>query len=229
MLFPLLAGHWDACHFWCQWTALDGATYLFEWRWRNRTSDAECVMRDSELTNHASRITNPSAWSAWQPVSRDGGLQRPWLAVPTWRAGAEIQARVAVASSSPEWELAQEVTFLKSRVRFRGRSEREAFAVPAGTELACIVDGAACVYRLIQDLVIPALGAAEADAESLGASGYMQLDHPGHFAIRPALGVTIENIAPSENDVQPTGRASTILSAAPACPPRIAFRRANVR
>jgi hypothetical protein len=126
--------------------------------------------------------------------------------------------------------MAQEVTFSISRCRFVVRTSDRAVRIERGTVVDAIVDGAATSYRLLPpaDIEVPADGELEMDAESTGPAGWMQLDHPGHFRLSPALGVTVENVTPSVGDVEPTGRDFTEMTDQPVSALRLAIRRQSI-
>jgi hypothetical protein len=202
-LSPLLCGHWDDCSFWCQWTPLEGATYHFEWRWR----------------------MPGGGWSQWQSVERSsGGIVRPWVVVPTYRPGAEVEARVALWSGPDPGreptgeiiasELAEEVTFSQSRCLFRVSSTQRDLTLRADDTISAHVDGAACTYVLESDVVVLKGTSQIVMGKAIERSGYAQLDHARHFFIQPFLGVTIYNEEPSTSDVEKTGRMLTQISAA---------------
>lgn len=125
--------------------------------------------------------------------------------------------------------MGEEVTFRRSRCLFRVTSlNREIFWKP-GHEFAAVVEGGACVYRLILPMVLAMGFSAEVEVEAVGVSGYSQLDLPGDFRLEPALGLTITNVGPSVADVEATGRDFTVMAAMEMKEFRMIIQRGDVR
>lgn len=195
---PLVCGRWDGVHLWVQWDDVVGVPgYWLEYRIGQ----------------------TPDEFAPWVRVGGLEPLQRSWLSLPAHREGWFAQARVAVADGEPQWHLASEVTFLRSRCSFEIRSERRPVEYRAGDEFACVIDGAACVYRLDEDIHLEAGGSAQVEMYAVLGSGWSQLDHPDHFRINPSLGLTIRNLSPSADDTEPTGRDYTRLEKLPMSSP----------
>jgi hypothetical protein len=195
MLNPLICGTWDGCSAWLQWTPLDSsgaAEYEIELRYRRTGNDP---------------------WGGWMRISPRQGPKSIWAVVPTWKEGWQCQARVRVKTeeAAPEanWELASEVTFTRCSALFEFSSSKYDAHFHAGTVFHSQVDGAACAYELKEELEVKIGVPARTRMEATGTSGYFQLDHAGHFIVRPSFGVVIQNIEPSVEDVQLTGRDYT--------------------
>lgn len=208
-LSPLLCGLWDTCHLWVQWN--------------DPGPDSSCFLQWCERTPGGD-------WKPWQDCRP---INRHWIALPIWRAGHEVQARVALAVVDGEplplidWELAQEVTFSRSRCHFSITSGRRSLHFPKESTFTCVVDGAACTYRITADLEVPVGVEVLVEMESLGLSGYHQLDHAGHFTHRPGLGIVVTNIEPSVDDTVLTGRNFTVMAQMSAGPMIAAIRKAT--
>jgi hypothetical protein len=201
-------GHWDGCNLWAQWDApAEGGRSRLLWRLRAK----------SELP-----------WSEWRAQK---ALARPWLALPLWRPGYQVQVAVGPDADNSLLTQGEEVTFLKPRCRFVFRNQREKSArFDQGTIFHAIVDQAPCVYRLLEDVDVPGGGCFETEMEAESATGWNQLDHFEHWLTRPLAGIVLANLLPSTQDVQPTGADFTTMTGVqPDAPVRIALRRASVR
>jgi len=199
---PLICGKWDGVNLWVQWDALaEGA----EVGW----------FLEVALSLH---LTDPITWEA------KGGtapLRQTWMVLPTFREGWWARARVRVAREGAEWVSAQEVTFARSRCLFEIASERRTVHYVPGTQFAAVVDGASCVYELGEEIEVRPGEAYEGEMQVAVGSGYCQLDHENHFLMRPSLGLTIRNLAPSVDDVEPTGQSWTQLTRMEERPPLV--------
>lgn len=188
---PYICGRWDGVNLWIQWDDKPRAGgYFLEVSVRPPSGD----------------------WDAHR-VGGDDPLKEAWMVVPVWHEGWEAMARVRTAAGP--WVQAEEVTFLRSRCPFEFWTARRPLHFQPGTEFMSIVDGAGCVYILQQEIELEPGQRAEVEMHAALSSGYCQLDHPGHFLLKPSLGVTIQNIAPSIDDVVGTGRDFTVLQRAP--------------
>jgi hypothetical protein len=203
LLSPKMCGAWDGIHLWLQW---DDAAPEVGCRLQIRTRPAD----------------SPE-WTGWLDAGGAKPLRRPWISLPVMREGHFAQARVCAEIVPPPWsggsgdlwQDAGEVTFLKSRAPFEFLAgARPAHYLP-GSEFGAIVDGAACVYVLQEEVELAPGERAEAAMESFLATGFAQLDAPGDFTLRPSMGRIIRNLAPSENDTEATGRDETRLVALP--------------
>lgn len=192
-LEPLIAGRWTGHTLWLQFTG-------------GEAPDGWCVEINVRRNAEA-----PDRW-----VKLDAGRSRKsWLVVPIWREGHLVQARVQVNGAEGEPEMAEECEFLKCRCVLAIQAGVKPLRYPEGTMLHAPVDGAACGYQTRQEVDLAPGERAEVEAESLISSGFAQLDHEGHFDLRPGNGVRIWNTAPSENDVRRTGRDFTVLARLP--------------
>lgn len=205
-------GQFDGCNLWMQWDlgAAEGIGYRVQWR---------------------SRLPG-GEWGEWQTLGQI--VTRPWLSLPLWREGHEVQAAVAEDREGAPIVQAQEVTFRKPFCRFELRNERPIGGRVArfepGTKFICTVDEAPCAYVLQDDLLLEPGESSETVMLAASAVGWSQLDAPDDFFIRPALGVVLRNVEPSTQDVEPTGRDYTVMQAVkPDGPMLVSFRKAQVR
>lgn len=183
-----LCGLWDGVHIWLQWADVSPETgYHIRMRLR--------------------QAGHP--WQEWILVTNQGPFRRDWKVIPAWKNGHEVQAEVSV--DGVEWSRAQEVTFLRSTCLFSFSSERRFQHYQAGGIFACIVDGAPCQYELMEEIEIERGGEVTAAMQAASTSGYCQLDYPGHFRINPSLGLVIQNVEPSVDDLRPTGRDFSVI------------------
>lgn len=200
-LNPQLCGEWDGCSLWLQWTPADpDEKTLYELQIRLRKNES-------------------AEWPEWMTIVPRQGERKCWAVIPTWKQNWQAQARVRIKpSASAEamaddagWEPASEVTFNRCTCLFEFTSEKAEAHFPAGTTFHCQVDAAACSYELLEEINVPAGGKVRSEMGAVGASGYFQLDHPGHFDFRPIFGVRITNLEASKEDVAPTGRDFTVI------------------
>ena len=201
-LSPFIVAHWDGTHIWLQWDAGDApAATGYEVRLRFRKS-------------------GETEWEPWKPTIK---ATKPWLTYPSNRLiGTQVQGEVrpVVAGVSPAklednagglpaagWERAVPAKFVRSRCLFEISSQQKDLHYVEGMMFHCHVDGAACSYRLTEEIEINAGETRQVELEAVASSGYAQLDKPGDFLLRPGLGITIRNVAPSHSDVEPMAGA----------------------
>jgi hypothetical protein len=182
-----LCGAWDGVHVWLQW---DGVAPEQGYRIR-------LAFRQPAVP--------PAEWGPWKPIEDARPYMRDWMVIAAWRSDWEVKAEVAIAGTD-DWVAAQEVTFLRSRCRFKISTVRSAVRYSVGSEFNAIIDTAACHYTLNEDVELQPGEELEVELTASMSSGYCQLDYPAHFDISPSLGLRIQNVAPSEDDVLPTGR-----------------------
>lgn len=196
-LSPKICGEWDGCHIWLQWeTSADAASYELEIAYSKDGSE----------------------WSDWENVVPPQGNNSSWGIVPTWKEGWRARARVRAVQTDGSvtgWEPAVEIQFAKGLCEFEILSSRDLVHFQKGTTFHAVVDGGAACYVLEEEVSVPAGGRWQGKMVHNGASGWHQLDFPGHFELRPALGVAIRNVSPSSDETMPTGRNETLISAAP--------------
>jgi hypothetical protein len=190
-LDPFICGKWDGSGLWLQWSAVPGAEYELQIRFRAKESDA---------------------WGAWVTTVPPQGPHSTWGVIPTWKEGWHAQARVRVAGDA-NWELASEVTFGFCSALFEILSEKYDQHFVAGTMFHAQVDAAACCYQAREEIFVKAGEWVHVTLYATGASGYFQLDHTNHFDVRPTFGVRVRNIEPSVEDIAPTSRDFTIIEA----------------
>lgn len=191
-LSPLICGLWDGCGVWLQWTPIEP----------ERKTDYDVQLR--------LRKDLDSPWGDWMSIVPRQGRKSHWAVIPTWREGWICEARVRVSQDQYGlWESASEVTFNKCTALFEFASDKYDQHFHAGDKFHCQVDAAACAYELKEEIEVKADEKVQARMEALGSSGYFQLDYPGHFEIKPSLGLRIYNVEPSQEDVTPTGRDFT--------------------
>lgn len=209
-----ICGTWDGTNLWLQWSdEAPEAGYHVRIR-----------LRENETKE----------WEPWQPVASSDPafdsadpFRRSWIVVPTWRAGWMAEAAVKIATGE-EWVQAQEVTFLRSRCRFRFSTERRPLRYAKGEEFHSIVDAGGCHYALQEELWLEPGQSADMELVATMDSGFCQIDHAGDFEMRPALGVLIKNLEPSRNDVEMTGREFTVIQpTARKSPIKIVFSGVN--
>ena len=215
-LSPLIAGAWDGCSAWLQWTPSDSAPlgYLVRVRLRPKT-EAE--------------------WGKWIAVSPTKPFTKAWASVQMVREGWQMQAQVAVKEevesgelsverkkessaavsasqlstlNSQPWQTATEVTFARCTARFtfeRAASVKAIEVIP-GTIFSAMVDLAGCSYIFTgpDPLILQPGTTTECEMEAVHLSAWCQLDAPGDFLARPVVGLTVTNTTPSVNDVTPT-------------------------
>jgi hypothetical protein len=199
-LDPFICGNWDGSGLWLQWSAVPGAEYELQIRFRAKESDA---------------------WGSWVATVPPQGPHSTWGVIPTWKEGWHAQARVRVKpfpdvaeeGVSFDWESASEVTFGFCSALFEILSEKYDQHFVAGTMFHAQVDAAACCYQAREEIFVKAGESARVKLFATGASGYFQLDHPNHFDVRPTFGVRVRNVEASVEDIAPTGRDFTIIEA----------------
>jgi hypothetical protein len=196
-LDPMICGEWDGCAAWLQWSAAgEGAKY-----------DVRVRFRKAE----------DQPWTKWLKVVPRQGKTSTWAVIPLWRQDyfCEAQVRVSGPATDEEqgWETAAEVTFKRCTALFEFSSTKYDQHFKIGNTFHAQVDAAACVYELTEELEIRAGEAVTSKMRAVGASGYFQLDYPGHFDIRPSFGFRVRNLEPSDEDVERTGRMFTVLKA----------------
>jgi hypothetical protein len=200
-----LCAEWDGSHIWAQWEPQAGAKIAYELRLRY------CPPSKDYLSSSAKEFGD------WQTlmVSR-----KPWLTFwPNKPPRTLIQGQVRAGSreqgaGSEDWNDCMDVKFTKSRCKFRISSQFNKFNLPTDVKIHAHVDGAACSYVIPRAIQLEAGKSVVVECEALASGGFMQLDRPGDFRLMPALGVVIENIEPSRNDIEPTGRSYSVLAAA---------------
>lgn len=186
-----LCGQFDGSHLWLQWEDIS-----------------------QEVGYHVQlrvRSGNAAIWGPWTDIQAKKTKRRTWASIAVNKFGYQVQARVAVAGSAvPLWVMAEEVTFAESSAPFEFTGKRRQRFI-AGREFHCFVDGAACHYKLQEDVEF---GPEPAKATMLSsvASAWSQLDEKNQFVVHLPGGVVLRNTGPSENDVTPTGRDYTVLS-----------------
>lgn len=196
-----LCGAWDGTNLWVQWDDLESEKgYRLEVRYRTPGKD----------------------WQKWMPIESTGPYKRTWIVVPTWHEGWDAQARVGLFGEE-DWVMAQEVTFLRSRCLFEFSTTTRRMVYKPPGDFSAIVDAAACTYRLEREVDIEPGDTVQVEMTAARLSGYCQLDYAGHFEINPNKGVVIRNVAPSEDDVDETGRDFTKIEALPFEAARIVF------
>ena len=217
-----MVGEWDGCNLWVQWTPAPDATeatrYIVRVRMRTPGTEwrqwlvlgnptAKCFRRVQTQRQGWEIQCDVSVMPEDEPRSSEaakGEAQAPGAASPVAPASPSLLRSFAV--KQPAWEIASEVTFDRSRARFRFdlAEGRQPVSLEKGLIVSSTVDGAACSYRLTEALdILPAVP-IESDLEALHFTGWCQLDHPGHFAARIQTGLTCANILPSTNDLKPT-------------------------
>lgn len=183
-----LAGLWDGVNLWIQW-------------------DAVAPERGYEVQVRY----DVEGWKEWRSVFGPEPYLRCWAVLPTFAEGSRAEARIRVVGEE-EWVQAREVVFQKCRCLFEIASTRRVLHLLDGTHFTATVDGAVATYILPEEIEIPAGGAVQVEMVACQSTGYCQLDHQDHFLLRPSLGVTIRNLAPSIEDIAETGRDFTVLA-----------------
>lgn len=203
-LKPIMTGRWDGHSLWMQWSpAGEGVSY------------------DVQIRH---RATPEVEWSAWQQSIPKQGVKADWGVIPVWKPHFEFQSRVRIAGTD-DWEMAEEAEFLRCLAEFEVSTAESNFIAEKGTKIAAVVDGAACTYTFLDDVSLQRGESARFTLASLGTSGYYQLDYPGHFDVRPLLGVRIFNTGPSYDDVIRTGSDITTIQPLPLHEFTVAFTR----
>lgn len=196
-LSPVVCGRWDGCSIWIQWDSATGATGAVV-RVRLRPGAHGVPLRSE-------RERSRMEWREWQehPVK-----ERDWLALPLWRYDwdAEVEVR---AEGGELWERADEVTFEGATCVFEFYSQAGA-ALPAGEVIGAVVDGAACVYKTRESLVLPPGEAVRCECVAVHGTGWAHLDKAGDF-LQEARGIRVGNVEPSVNALRRTGRTFTTL------------------
>jgi hypothetical protein len=190
---PRIVGEWDGTHVWLQWEPMEVEDVVYEVRFSLRQQGA------NEWQDWPSIIRPPRAWMTYFVSKPFGtGVQARVLA---------LQDRVVVEG----WEMAEEAKFIRSVCRFSITSTKKPIHFIEGVNFHARVDGAVCSYKLKEEIEVAAGETKEVEMEAVASSGWAQIDNPGDFLIRPALGVTIQNIEPSQGDLELTGRDFTEL------------------
>ena len=201
-LNPFVVGCWDGVNLWVQWDDGDPASgYQMRIRFRRRG-----VVPDAS-----------GSWEAWR---RTGGLtpiRRAWMVVGTHREGDAVQVQVApfvagAKGDSAAWETATEALFDQCTCQFVIRTAARRVHYQPGTKFHAIVDGSGAAFVLNEEVELAAGGEQNVTMTATDPSGYHQLDYPGHFVMRPALGLTIQNLGPTENDLRAGTRDFTQLT-----------------
>jgi hypothetical protein len=202
MLNPLLCGKWDGCSVWLQWEQPVGDPIAYELQIRLRLPNAPWLEN-------------------WMTVIPLQGEKSHWAVVPTWKEGWECQARVRIKRAESEnapaecWETASEVTFRRCSALFEFKTEKYDQHFLKNAVFNSQVDAAPCSYMLTEEIEVKPGAPVSTRMESIGSSGYHQLDYAGHFELRPTFGLVITNTEPSHDDVEPTGRDFTLIEAKP--------------
>ena len=182
-----LCAHWDGNHIWIQWPS---GVESVQWRVRKNGS---------------------SDWEEWKTIDKSD-LERFWRVIPTWKEGYEVQAATLTGST---WTLAEPCRFNLSSAMFSLKNKTTSpFVVPSGSLFHSVVDGAACTYTNSREITIPAGEVVHARLTTLHASGYSQLDHPGHFQCESEE-VLVRNIEPSDDDLYLLPGTSAIIETRP--------------
>lgn len=194
-LEPLIVGRWNGHSLWLQWAPADEAPDGY----RVEIAMLEPVVREQK----------------WKLIDK-GCTKRAWMVLPIWRHGAFVQARVRVNGVDGDPEMAREAVFKRSTCVFAFQAgANKALVVEAGGMIHCAVDGAACSYKTDEWIEAAPNETVHATLSALVTSGWAQLDHEGHFDLRPGGGARIWNLEPSRNDVETTGRDYTSLEVLP--------------
>ena len=217
---PLICGLWDGCAIWLQWDSLDPGVQEYDLRIRYRKTESE-------------------AWTNWMLVIPRQGRKSHWAVVPTWKEGWQAQAQVRVSAgsikptsdlrpptsdspapdSSDHWETASEVTFTQCTALFEFTTLKHPQHFEKETTFSSQVDGLPCTYMLLEPIEVLPGNPVRVLMAAMGASGYFQLDYPGHFDLKPSFGLRIQNVDASEEDVITTGRDFTEIRPKPAHDP----------
>lgn len=214
---PFLVGFWDGTNVWVQWDPIpDVREYEVRLRFRKK---------------------GEPQWEDWRPTIK---VRQVWTIYPSNRlTGTEVQAEVRLvwpgeAPEPPvpgEWARATPAKFVRSRCLFEFSSTRSRIHYVEGVMIHCHVDGAACSYRLTEEIEVHPGETKQVELEAVASSGFAQLDEPGDFEVRPGLGIVIRNIAPSHSDLEPllSGRDFAVVEVAPRDGPvTLAFLRPEV-
>lgn len=194
-LEPKICGRWDGSGLWLQWNPAEGKSATFELQIQYRRTDAE-------------------QWGPWIPTVPPQGPRSHWGVIPTWKEGWQAQARVKLTgSTATDWELAEEVTFLRCWADFEISSVKYDQHFAAGTVFHAQVDGAACAYQSREEIGVKPGEKVSARLYAMGSSGYFQLDAENDFDVRPTFGVRVRNIGASVEDIKETGRYFTVIEA----------------
>lgn len=196
-----MCGLWDATNLWLQWDDVapeQGYRVRVRFRAPGQTGEVD--------------------WRPWLSIQSGLPYRRAWIVIPTWKQGWQCRAEVSVAPDG-EWVPATEVTFLRSRCLFSIETSRRPVRYLAGAEFHAVVDAAACHYQIPEEISLAPGERIEVEMTASLATGYCQLDYPGHFETSPALGLLIRNLAPSVDDVRETGHDFTQLAALPQTAP----------
>lgn len=192
-LDPLIVGKWNGHSLWMQWTPAEAP-------------EGYCV----EIMRPSPKV-GADRW-----VELDAGrTKRSWLVVPMWCEGQAVHARVKANGVDGDPETAMEAEFRKCVCIFGIQAGSQPMVMDRGTMFHAQVDAAACGYALVDPVEIEPGGFARVSVVSLISSGFAQLDHEGHFDLRPGNEVRIWNLEPSTNDLALTGRDYTVLNRLP--------------
>jgi len=113
-----------------------------------------------------------------------------WAALALDAEGAAVRAWV---NNEP----ALVGVFKASRCEFCIVSE-QAVNLPEGQVFACVVDGAVCSYKLLEDVRLDERGELRVEMESLQQGPWAHLDYAGDFSVHEA-GLRVWNLAPSHD------------------------------
>lgn len=194
-LEPKLCGQWDGCGLWLQWNPVEDKSAIFELEIHYRKNDVV-------------------EWGQWVSTTPPQGPRSHWGVIPTWKEGWHAQARVKLKDApSRDWELAEEVTFLRCSAKFEISSTKYDQHFTAGTIFHAQVDGAACAYQSKEEISVKAGEKVHVTLYAMGSSGYFQLDDENDFDVRPTFGVRVRNIEASVEDIKATGRDFTVIEA----------------
>lgn len=212
-MHPFMVAFWDGTNVWLQWDpGPEASGYEVRIRFRK---EGEAV------------------WEDWLPTIK---TRYAWTIYPSNRkVGTRVQAEVRRAQpgrdqTEMEWERATPAKFIRSRCLFEFSSQRSDLYYEKGVMFHCHVDGAACSYRLPEEIEIKRGQKQLIELEAVASSGFAQLDRAGDFLLRPGLGIVIRNIAPSHSDLEWIGGSDyAVLEVAPRDGPvTLAFLRSEV-
>jgi hypothetical protein len=196
MLNPRIVGAWDGTHIWLQWDALGGPSQTGGVSYEARLRFSESGVDWGEWQ---SSIKPPRAWFSYNAQNRTPGIY--------------VQADVNDGLGA-QWERALGAKFIRSVCRFAISSERRRLHFIEGTAFHSVVDGAACSYKLTEEIEVEPGQTLELDMVALASGPWAQIDNAGDFLLRPGLGVRVTNLEPSRNDLELTGVDFSQITAA---------------
>jgi hypothetical protein len=212
MLNPFIVGAWDGTHIWLQWNPPS-----------IEATEGKPLLRDGGGKRQVYEVRfrfapGSGEFGEWLPSRM---VERYWLVynAQNLKPGCYAQAEISDGIETG-WQRALGAKFVRSVCRLSISSERRTLHYPfdkkggLGVIFHAVVDGAACAYCAQEEIEVPAGKTREYDCVALASGPWAQIDNAGDFLLRPGLGVTVTNIEPSRNDLEPTGLDFTQLVAA---------------